>query len=72
MLSGAIQCDKMRNEMWGGSAIASLNSIVLCSVDSVFGWFSIIDLRGGFFSCVFVISLYDLVSFYLCYEQIIG
>ena len=35
VLSGAIWCDRMRNERWGESDTASLNIILLWSVDFV-------------------------------------
>ena len=36
VLSGAIWCDNMKNELWGESANVSLNIIFLCRVDFLF------------------------------------
>ena len=54
-----MRCDKMRNELWGGSATTYLNSILLCSVDFVLVGFTLLTW-GVDFSYV---SLFFSVSF---------
>ena len=64
VLLDTIQCDKMRNELWGGSNTASLNIIFLWSVDfflfnwELLTWGWIIQLSFYHFSVSFRVLLH--------------
>ena len=67
-----MKCDKMRNELWDGSANASLNIIFLCSVE--FFWVDLELLTWGFglLRYIFSIFLSHFGSCYLYKKLIIG